>query len=190
MKLDPPLVFFLKHRERIEGWYALRREIPDAAHAFLCSLAEPLQELAPSLPGPPVVLTFPKHRWPKLFLVRPSWQVPNRAWPRAAVGMEWDGKKVSFDTAYSGVWLDHESAQVDRLRKPLLDALASLRETGKFETQGSWWPAWRYEAPSREDFWEDLDGFRDELLERLGALWTEAAPLVDKALEAAEGETA
>ena len=190
MKLDPPLVFFLKHRERIEGWYALGDAVPDAAHNFFCSLADPLRKLAPALPGPPRVLSFPKHRWPRHLLLRPSWQVDGRGWPRVAVSIEWDRKKAAFDTAYSGVWLQQDHPAAERLRLRLEEALLPVLEAGEFQAKASPWPAWRYEAPSREDFWEDLDGFRDELLERLGALWTEAAPLVDKALEAAEDETA
>lgn len=171
--------FYLQHQKRIEEWSALQKDVNSEAHAFFCSLTEPLEDAAQKLPGEPQ-LFVELELSPRLFLYREEW-MRGRAgtFPLVAVGLEWPRKDVSFDSAYSGIWVPNKDnplfgtlgpAIVERVEPILGPEKYTMKKTP------TWWPASRHERPLQTSpegtpYWEDLDTFAEVLVQRLCRLW-------------------
>jgi len=178
MKLDPRLVFYLKHRQQIDEWATLHKLLPTAVEEFFGSVAEPLRERLAGLEGEPILYVSPDEGAPKIFLAAPAWIPKHKDRPLVAIGLEWGRGNLEFDGAYTGIWanLDEEGGQ--DLHNRITAAITALGLLEGFETI-KWWPARKYEIPNESKFWEDMDSFRKDLLNAIIEAWNRYFQVVD-----------
>lgn len=184
MKLDEPIQFYLQHKAQIDEWAALAKKTSTAADKFFRSAAPKFKSAFAGVPGEPLVFVKLDERCPKLFLHRQSWRPADDKYPRVAIGLEWNKKSVQFDTCCVGVWVyvdrGEDGKALDReLRAVLRDDRSA--EQGRWKSD-LWWPIWKYVVPSHKDFWNDLDGFREELIAAALACWKRDWATVDEVL--------
>jgi len=190
MTLDPRHIFYLRHREQIETWAALKKEVHREANRFFRSLAEPLEDLAADLGDGVMALPLLDGSWPKLFLVRQEWfglYGPKEA-ISVAVGLEWAKSSSMFDSGYLGIWNNKDdSARYQELHAALKSAVGRPAIAAGAKSS-AWWPVWHHERPQAPEFWNELPAFREQLLGRFRDAWECYAPAVDQAIRRTMGE--
>lgn len=178
MKLDPTQVFYLKHRDQIEEWVQIRKQLSNSANSFFASITQDIAALAPSLNGKPRVETETSktYRYGLLFL--PDWPGEDGD-PLVAIGLQWCRKSAMFDRAYVGVWCEEDAENGSDLHRRIKGALgkAGILEDEEWDQDKSW-PAWKYVKPIASEYWSDLDSFRDQLLESVRSVWADCAPVL------------
>ena len=180
IELSAPIQFYLKHQAQIDEWAALAKEVPKLAHELYSSLAPALEERAASLEGAPLLHQRLDRSCSALFLFREGWR--SDATPRAAIGLEWLRSSSGFRGSYSGVWIHQELPRGRELHALVKARIAATANQHGLQAERTWWAAWRYESPARDDFWNDLDGFARDLVEAIATWWTVFHRDVDAAL--------
>ena len=180
---DERVRFYLKHRQQIETWAALRKEASAAVDAWLRTLVDDVEQLAGDL-GTDVRALPPEDEgdWPFFGLVRETWSAGG-ARPWIKVGLQWVRKDVLLregQVPYVGVSTyvgeDHGVKLRAAFRK---HADPTRRARGDRTTP--WWPALR-EVPCDFDYWDKRDAARDTLLAALREAFEVYSPLVDQAV--------
>lgn len=193
MKLDEPVVFYLKHRQQIEEWCQLSKRANKAARRFLGSLAPLADERASQLGHDVHCITMLEIGWPKIFLCRTRWCDKDPSLLReqndikkiqVAIGLEWARKSVqlssedSAQSPYSGVWFHPEHPGYQTIEPEVRKRIS----VPKGATKNRWWAFYRYEPYAGEEVWNNLDKYRDQLLDRLFSLWQEYEGKIDEAI--------
>lgn len=181
MSIDDDRVrFYLRHREQIEQWAALRSEAASAIDEWLLALRGDVEELVAEL-GPDVTVCVrhtTDNAWPGFLLFRRAWSVKDATNPQPSVGLEWGRASTTLrGTAAPYVGLrsfrDTELGAAFRGRADLKRVRAERRDA-----TGPNWVAYGYVLPS-EPFPENEAGYRALLLEALRDAWRAYAPFVD-----------
>ncbi|WP_437878430.1 hypothetical protein [Sorangium sp. So ce513] len=194
---DPRAVFYLRNQALIEEWAALGASVANLTHAFLCSCAEGIAELASEISPDVEVFKFLEEDedWPKILLVLPGWYPSTEGElvrgvdvaPRVGIGLEWNkSRRLNFTTApacvFSGVWVDVDIAGGRELSRKLRAAFGEAGLLKKHKLASSpWWPAYRYETATGE-YWNDLEPYRAQLIESVRFHWTEFEAQIRKVL--------
>jgi hypothetical protein len=187
MSLDDERVrFYLRHRDQIEEWAALRVEAAQAVDEWLLGLRPAVEELAADLGNDVIVhvIDGPDFAWPSYRLARRGWPESSQADPGASVSLEWGRGKTTLRASscpYVGLRCARERALGGLLRDSEETRKARARRK---DTTSAWWVAYGYVAPDAP-FPENADAYRERLLGALGAAWKDYAPIVDAALAAA-----
>lgn len=174
---DERIKFYLQHEAQIREWAALEAEVRKFADHFYRSLETDLTaalsrgrladhdvEAALHAEGDWPAVILRRHDWPK------ESQDPD-------VRLEWHRQRVRFSNAdqlICGV-----RTNVERYRQPF------TKETcPNHPNQNFWWPAYTNVGPPLGQFWEDdnLQKYRDHLVETVLNAWRDLAPLVDEAV--------
>lgn len=183
MKFDPTVVFYLKNQTFIDEWHELSKQIPALAHRFFTSLEDPLENAREGLPDSPRLQARCEGPHPKLLLFKTEWATP-KGRPRVAIGIEWRKIDVDFRSSYSGLWTDRESKERRGLSNTIRKALDDYAPKHGY-AQSPWWPLFRDEEPP-DDYWDNLDAFRDKLVTSLSDQWRDLHGRVDKLLSDAD----
>ena len=180
---DERLKFYLRNVRLIREWADLGGEVCDVVDRFLVSLVEDIESLAGEIDSEIIVYTELESGWPKIFLQFPRWNAPDTGEMIAAIGLEWT-RKVDLVTQlpYIGTWIDMNHAKADSIRDAVHKKLGSLEPDLLFKKGRSrTWPAFKYVAPEG-DFWEDMNPYRQLLVEEVRQAWSLFATIVDEAM--------
>jgi len=184
MHISPQVAFYLKHQAQIDEWSALRQRAPLEAHAFFASLQADIETLTLTLPDQSVrVANNLAGEYCKFNLFLPDWFDAHRGQLRIAIALEWQQGQAMFTDSYCGVWINEEHPAVRQLKTALEEpAFNNAVKREHCRRENYWWLARRQNIPTKTEYWDDLGGFRAELLARLKEHWTNFAPLIEHAL--------
>ncbi len=174
---DERIKFYLQHEARIREWAGLEAEVRVFADRFYRSLEADLKtalvdgRLADD--GIEAALQAAGD-WPGLILRRRDWPEGNED---PDVRLEWHRQRVRFsneDHLICGV-----RTNVERYRQPF-----TKEACPNHRNQNFWWPAYANVGPPVGRFWEgdNLQEYRDRLVETVLGAWRDLAPLVDEAV--------
>lgn len=166
---DERVRFYLKHRDQIEEWAALRSEAAVAVDEWLAQLRLDVEELARSLGASVRVhaLVGTEQAWPSFRLTDSVWDEKPEP---ASVALEWmRGRTTMRGTflPYVGVKSPKTTSIGVALRAS--DAFRQVRQTRK-EATTPWWASLKYFAPDAA-FPASADAFRETLIEALRDAW-------------------
>jgi hypothetical protein len=173
---DERVRFYLRHQEEIDAWTALAKLLHDRAHEFLLSCKPGLDRLAAEL-GTDVHCTYLEHaKWPSYNLYQASW-IPIRVWthpewPPMAVGIIWHRPTVTFKGAGSplvGVWLRGDRRPDEQLIAAFHSRCDKPRDG--FSKRDAWGAAVHAVSPPNEDYCDNLQPFRESIVESVRAAW-------------------
>ncbi len=183
---DDRVKFYLRNRDQIEQWAALRVEAASAMDEWLGSLAPEVQALADRLSkgGPQVIavaMLDPEGAYPKLKLTRPAWQAASGAEGGVSVCLEWQRARTTLYgalTPYVGIHAAKSTPVGVTLRQ---QPLVTPRTGEPTRTTNAWWAAlWRI-APPR-DFPAEQARYRQMLIEGMETAWEDYAERIDRAV--------
>jgi hypothetical protein len=180
MNLDPRVAFYLEHKDQIDEWCRLRSELSPAAHRFFASCADPVRAAAQGLDGKPLTHVEIDCEYPKILYYLPHWRGPGTVPARVAVGIEWVRHSVTFETAYSGIWVDCRHPEGSVVSARLEALVCDVDAAAGYVRRNQWFPAQRIEQPAKPDYWRNLDGFRDDIVTSLARTWRVFAPLISR----------
>jgi hypothetical protein len=183
MTLDDERVqFYLRHREQLEEWQALRSVAAAAIDEWLIALRPDIESLVAEIGGDVELVADLEEEqlWPGFFLKRRAWPGEKRE-ATALIGLEWSRGKTLLGPSsapYVGVRVDRATS-IGR----------ALREDTEFQNNRRlrkdkglpWWAALGYVLP-REQFPEHADQYRAVLLNSIGDVWNAYASDVDRAV--------
>jgi len=170
---DERVRFYLRHREQIEAWAALRTETASAIDDLLEQMAEDVDELATELDGDVVMTSrVDGQNYPHFLLHRAEWGFEPTN-PQAAVGFEWARSKTFLAGAHSpyvGVRFDISDNDTRILRNAFRDAVQATRSNRK-DKASPYWPCYRY-LPADGEFWLDFTPYRAQVIAALRDAWS------------------
>lgn len=177
---DPRVVFYLRHQRLIDEWASVRSDAQDAAHRFFLSLDSDVAELAGRLEG--VEPEVRDATYSRVCLFRPEWFAPTGEL-LVLVGLEWRRSDATFvdGTRLLGVRVD-AGVEAGRSLRPLVgDRVRHLRTNAGFPESTSYWAAYR-DAPTPDgDYWDDLSGLREKLVDSIRLAWESFSAPIDEA---------
>jgi hypothetical protein len=185
--MDERVRFYLRHREQIEAWAALKSEAAAAIDERLEQLVEDVEGLVGDL-GDDVELSavVQGEAYPRLLLHRKSWRQTEGS-PEASVALEWArGKTLLGPTAcpYVGVRFDISTERVRLLRNAFRDRVQPTR-AARGDKATPWWPCLR-NLPGSGEFWDDFQPYRQQLVDALEQAWVAYQDPLGQVLTAAE----
>jgi hypothetical protein len=177
---DERVRFYLRHREKIEEWAALRSESAVAVDEWLLGLRPDVERLARDLDRNVTlhVLDRTDEALPGYRLVRTFWPESGNPDPPASVGLEWIRGRTTLRAStspYVGLRAPKERPLGALIRQT--DSFRKARVHRK-DTAGPWWVGYGYVSPSPA-FPEDAEEYRAALIDALRRAWADYAPLVD-----------
>lgn len=184
MKLDPKVIFYLKHQNQIEEWIGLKARASTEADRFFRSLAPDVTQLTQSLGTDVKPFISLDEAAPKLFLHRTRWLADGGEWPRIAIGLEWRISKADFRGSWAGVWVHKELDKGNPLHAAVLKEMAKFPGSMDGFKSEPWWPVWRYEEPEDPEYWNNLMGYGHLLVKRIGEHWSRFEAIVERAIKA------
>ncbi|MDP2808016.1 MAG: hypothetical protein Q8O74_07760, partial [bacterium] len=186
MILDRKVVFYLKNQKQIDEWYSLRARAIAETHEFFCSIAPDVKILAAKLGNDVMSVADIENPYPKIYLYRQNWHDENLGYPTTGIALEWYRKNVSFmgsDRAYMGVWVNPDKAY-EKFKPILFEAIEKVAPKSKFIGQyTSWLPFYRYEEPKAENYWENLEVYKAQLLSSFEEQWNLFWETIDIAVQ-------
>ncbi len=186
MSLDDERVrFYLRHREQIEQWAALRAEAANAIDDWLVELAPKVEELAASL-GPDVRVRtqLVGTAYPAFRLVREAWGFGDAQEPAASISLEWQRGKTTLrggGTPYVGLRSFKTTDIGGKLRAS--EAARRARAARK-ETTSDWWSGYAYVPPPPPTFPAEVEPYREVLVQALRSAWETYEPIVSALVDA------
>ena len=176
---DERIKFYLEHQARIMEWAGLEAEVRKFADRFYGSLKD---DLDAALGSGRIADGDVKLVHMNLHVVRGYRGLGLRRhdWPDGDedpdVRLEWHSEQVCFR---DGDLVCGVRTKQDSYRQPF------TKETcPNHPRQNPWWPAFANVDPPTGRFWEDdnLQEYRDRLIEIVVEAWKDLAPLVDEAV--------
>ncbi len=178
---DERVRFYLRHRERIEEWAALKKEATAALDEWLDGLRPMIAETTQALGVQLNARIDPDEEWPTYQLVRPTWPLHDSGQPRVCVALQWHRWSVTLgpgEPPYVGVVCRNADPLGLALRSS--DAMKTARLARNHRTT-SWYAALGYVLPGPE-VPDSFDEYRDKLIEELSLAWRAYAPVIDVVL--------
>ena len=179
---DARVSFYLENRDLIDEWAKISDEVPGLCRKFMWSLKEDLKELATQM-GSAISVYEERSSYPKLFLYREHWfsagdsKFEGRI--DAGIGVEWNKNNVDFGLSgnrpYVGVWTNKRTDRGSQLRE-------DLEKTIGEGSSNSFWVKWERMAPTEEIWWENLDSYREVLVESIDNEWEEYSEAIEEAV--------
>lgn len=179
---DERVRFYLRHRDLIETWAAVRKDVRQAAHEFYMSLADDLGQTAAGF-GDDIAVWSNEGNWSKVGLYRPAWDGEGE--PVVQVCFEWNKDATFADgVRFIGVRVNYGSPEGKAFRPYAGDALRDLRDSSGFARKSNHWPAYQLAPSADGEFWDDLSGYRDRLLDTVESAWNALSSPVGEAVVA------
>jgi hypothetical protein len=178
---DPRIAFYLRNREQLSEWFAIRSEAGAAMDRWLASLARDFVELSEAL-GADVRLVDESADggWPGFFLVRASWPVGQTGAPR--IGLQWTRGKTLVDFA-TVPWVGVHAEKRLPFGRQLSESLvfqSTRRERRHSSTM--WWAAYA-PVPPRASFPEQAEDYRALLIDSVRNAWNDYSRSIDELYE-------
>jgi hypothetical protein len=186
---DERLRFYLRHRNQIEEWLALGKEVRTATVELFGALQPEMEALAASL-GDDVRQRFVPGQWSSYQFWRETWPsaaagpgvaVNTEAFPTVAVSME-----CPRDVDPAGDTPPSVGVSINSTDKELVIAIKEATKglTGRYK-RGSVWPIYRpLPAAAGVDWYQDARSWQQELVREMKEAWQELEPLIDPVLAA------
>ena len=179
---DERVRFYLRHREQLEEWQALRGEAATAIDEWLTTLKPDVESAVEEL-GPDVQLVsfLEDTSFPSLDLRRPWWPGGQKAEADVLVGLQWMRGKTLLGPAsapYVGVRSSREST-IGRVLRGDADFQRVRKERKDKNIQ--WWPAYSYVAP-QVPFPDEAEQYRRALVDAITGAWKVYAEIIDRAV--------
>jgi hypothetical protein len=180
-KLDEPVCFYLRHQKQIEEWAALGKRVRTEAQDFFTTLVEPLDARAADLDGnPSLYRDLDPASYSTFGLLKPFWQHTGQPKPLVSVCMQWH-RSSDFTNSYTGIRVEKELDEEQRLKTEIQRLLEEKKVLGDFN-KGNSFPVYKYQEPAQAEYWQDLDGFAEQIIETLCTQWDLFLPIIDQAL--------
>lgn len=181
MNIDDERVrFYLRHREQLEEWQALRVEAANALDEWLASLKPDLESAIETLVNDvEIVAQLGDASYPSMDLRRPGWPGASRSEADVLLGLQWIRGKTLLgpsSSPYVGVRSNRETA-VGRALREDSEFQRVRRERKDKNTQ--WWPAYSY-VPPLASFPEDAEAYRKALVTAIVGAWEVYSPIIDR----------
>lgn len=184
---SPRLQLYLRHKADIGTWAALKSEVRAATSELHLGLQDDVEALAPELsagsdPEVNVRNDGVGTRWPRIVIYRRTWQGDGVV--LAGVALEWTTKvnPGGNERPYVGIRVErgtgHGAQLVDLLRTAV--GRAGSREL-PVQTGNRYWAAYSY-VDREPDWWQDIAGWRQRVMDRFVPCWHLAAPMIDEAI--------
>ena len=182
---DARVSFYLENRALIDEWAKISDEVPKLCRKFMWSLRKDFNELA-SQKGSDISVYAEQSRYPKLFLHRNHWvSTGNSNGIDVGIGVEWEKSNVDLGRSgscpYVGVWTYEHTDRGGQLREDLEQPIEGE------DSSNSNWVRRQYIAPAEEIWWENLDSYREVLLESIAKEWEEYSEAIEKAVAGLRG---
>ncbi len=184
---DERVRFYLRHRDQIETWAALRSEAAAAIDTELERIRDDIESLAADLGDDVLLLTkIEGEAYPRFLLHRESWK-QNANDPVVSIALEWMRGKTFLNgnaSAYVGIRVTVKDQATRKLRTSIKDATQTQRSE-RGDRVGQWWPCLRY-CPCVEPFWDDFETYRRQLLGELRHAWEAYDAPLESVVQSAE----
>ncbi len=186
---SPRLRFYLAHKSEIDIWAALKREVRDATGELLLGLRDDLEgRFAGSSDFPAIADVLIRSdgegtRWPRLTLYRGSWQ-GERGVVLAGVAIEWSEKvdPGGSDRPWVGIRVERGTGFGTQLMETLRASVERAGVLGlEVQRRNRYWPALSL-VDRDPDWWKDIVGWRQRVIERYIETWHLSSPLIDQAM--------
>ena len=172
---DQKIRFYLEHQEQIDEWHRLRDGVHSIADEFFASVWPDLKGLCETAGGRPIVCRQDRAS-SQISLYRDEWLDDGR--PVALVCFEWvAGKRPDFHSSYVGILASTREAEARlkaQLEKQHLEPLFASARTDRL------WPAYE-EIHPEGNYWDDLEGFRAQIVGKITRWWEHSWELIDLA---------
>lgn len=180
---DERVRFYLRHRQQIEEWAALRSEATSAIDAWLGEMGSDVADLDLGADVELQVVRADEQAYPAFRFTRTTW---GRAPHVLSVGLEWQrGKTVLSDASAPYVGVRAPQSEPIGVALRAHEALTETRSRRR-DRASIWWPAYCY-VPAPIAFPEGADEYRQSLLAQLRSVWDAYAPLIDLVVAAQAG---
>lgn len=182
---DERLLFYLRNRELIDEWAAIRDDLMRAANAFYLSIGTELAERAVDLGGD-VLVNMEDGTWAQVGLHRDSWARGDSDAPVIAINLEWNSKSAGFTHTHRicGLRASVAAEGGAPIHAAVTERIASERARLGFPRYSRDWPAYRDIAdPSGDEWWTDLKPFRTEIVDAIVDAWDKLSGYVDDVLK-------
>jgi len=177
MKIDEQARFYLKHAEQIQEWAKLMGKADAAGIEFFNSLRSRLLVLFSSWDSGFRIEDWNSKRDEELsvMMLRESWASADGEYLVGIdFGMELPASKFLF---YRGVYVSDQYSRNADLTMALQEVDWPSEENR--EPPYDWYPVWAY-ITQPEDYWDDLGGYQDYILQDAQNLWDIFHPIIDK----------
>jgi hypothetical protein len=177
---DERLQFFLRHREDIRAWAAIEKEVIEATRGILAGLQTDIDERLAAIDSDVTTARRDSASYERIMARRPVW--PD--W--VGVTLEWETGVDPFGSRLPkyGVFVPPNSdldAARDRM-VALAKAAPAFTSAGFRVPGGQVWPIVRW-VPKSKDWWRDLNGWTEPIVQGIVDLWPKAAPMIDESLQ-------
>lgn len=179
---DERLQFFLRHRDDIREWAAIESEVRAATREILAGLQMDIGDRLAAIDADVTTARCDNGGYERIMARRPAW--PD--W--VGVTLEWENAVDPFGSRLPkyGIFvtpspdLNAACARVLALAK----VTPSFTAGGFKVPEGRAWPIVRRVAKSK-DWWRDLDGWTEPIVQGIVDLWPKAAAVIDQGFEEA-----
>jgi hypothetical protein len=186
---DARVVFFLEHEKLIREWAGLEKECKTVAQEVLIGCQVDLDTLARRLGGNATawsnVVASATPLEGLILLHRPTWLHDGGI--RAGIGLGWlrGATFAGPSRPYTGAYVDISTDAGKSLHGEIK---SRLRLNGALQgtryAPGTQWAAWRYEDAPEGAYWDDLQRYREPLVQAVSKAWDLMSGHVDAAVEA------
>jgi hypothetical protein len=180
---DERVKFYLRHRDRLEEWFALRSEAAAAIDEWLTSLQGDIEEMATEVAGDvePLIALTEEPAWPGLYLKRRNWPGTDLQAP-ALIGLQWSrGKTLLTRESTPSVGVRSEKSTAVHRGLKANDEFQRRRRQRK-DKASPWWPAYGRVIPEGR-FPEEADNYRRQVIGSIRQAWEAYASLIDDVIE-------
>ena len=186
MSIDDERVrFYLRHREQLEEWQALRSETAAAIDEWLVALKPDLESAVGEVGGDVQLISIiDDTNFPSLDLRRPWWPGGQKAEADVQVGLQWMRGKTLLGPAtspYLGVRSKRDSGIGGALRE---DAEFQRVRKARKDKNIQWWAAFSY-VPPAVPFPAEAEHYGRSLVGAITDAWKTYAPVIDRVVSAA-----
>lgn len=182
---DDRVLFYLRHRADIEEWAALAGEASEAVDGYLRRLRPAIENRLAGGEEERLVRRFldGNHRFLTGY---ERWPASKNGHWHISVALEWP-KRTTLDhrgrCPYVGVMVPQSHDAGKTLGAKFRELADDTRKIHGWGTS-PWWPVYRpVAAPA--SYWENLDSYREQLLDAIDDTWEKFGLYIDEALEGA-----
>jgi hypothetical protein len=179
---DERVQFFLRHREDIREWAAIEREVISATRGVLAGLQTDIDGRLAAIGADVTTARRDGGSYERIMARRPVW--PD--W--VGVTLEWETGVDPFGSRLPkyGIFVTPSSKLDAAYGRMLALAKATPAFTaGGFKVpEGRAWPIVK-RVPKSKDWWQDLEGWTEPIVQGMVDLWPKAAAMIDEGLQEA-----
>lgn len=158
-------LFYLRHRQQIEEWAALRDHARGLVDRALRRLEQPLAAFAAEVGGQVEVKDLLGGHWPAVLVCLPGWRTKS---VRLGVGVGWERGQVLVPGENEWAWVGAYLTGDNRVSTAVSERLARLADHHDLLSEPMW-PVWRYVTPPAGPL--DPARYAESVLVDVRAVW-------------------